>query len=545
MDAKGLSGLDNNKVMTLFSDNEKQVLSTCHWMFNVNVPVVVSVMRSRKQEIVPFWLSKSGFVKTNMTMKNEQTTYEVWQKSYDAGKVGLGINGFENYTLHYFVSVAPQNKNDQLRFSNFFPEHQYVGILKDSAFTYHDWDELVLTNVPEAMKGQKLLTTIRGRGVETHLIGAFRKTDYPSSKTPDQIMLTWSSSPSTGIDVQWRTDTTVTDGMVKYREKGNTQEFAAKASKYKMEDRVLMNDRYINRFTAELRDLKPGTTYEYQVNPQSDWSGNSTFSTQADDDQFSFIWLGDTHHSPKFGEIIHLAEKTHPDAAFYSIAGDMVSDGLHRNQWDDLFEFSKDIICCKPMMNVLGNHDNRSGLGALMYRELFSYPKNGPAGVEKEHTYSFKYKNALFLMIDATSPIDTQTVWIQDQLAHTDATWKFAMFHFPPYNWEEPYYNIQKAWVPIFDKYHVDMVMSGHIHYYMRSKPMKDGQVVASYKDGTAYIISIGIPERTRQMTDEPYAVTRNAEGHLYQYVKINGKELSFISVNASNKVIDSFSIKK
>ncbi len=545
MDAKQLSDLKYDQVMALFSKEDLHALATRHWMFTVNVPVVVSIMRSIEQKDIPFWLSESGFKKSGLKMNNEQMTYEVWQKPFDAGKVELGINGFENYMLHYFVSVAPQNKNDKLELSNFFPENQFVGVLEDSAFVYHDWDELVLRHVPEAMKGQKLLTTIRGRGTETHIIGAFRTTDYPSSKTPDQLMLTWSSDASTGLDIQWRTDTTVSSGEVKYREKGGTQELAAKAERYRLEDRVLMNDRYINRFTVQLRNLKPGTTYEYQIVPQTDWTENHTFATAAADNKFSFIWFGDTHHDPKFGELHNIAEKAHPDAAFYSIAGDMVSDGLFRNQWDDLFQFSKDVISRKPFMNVLGNHDNRSGLGALMYRELFSYPKNGPVGVPPEHSYSFRYKNALFLMVDVTSPIDIQTSWIEDQLAHTEATWKFVMFHFPPYNWEEPYFNIQKAWGPIFDKYHVDMVMSGHIHYYMRSNPMKAGKVVKSYNDGTAYVISVGIPTGPRAITDEPYAAVRNTDGDLYQYMKIDGNQMTYTALNSANKLIDSFSIKK
>ena len=545
MDAKQLSNLKYDQVMALFSQEDLEALATRHWMFTVNVPVVVSFMRSTEQKDIPFWLSKSGFKKTDLKMNNEQVTYEVWQKPFDAGKVGLGINGFENYMLHYFVSVAPQNTNDKLELSNFLPENQFVGVLEDSAFIYHDWDELVLRHVPEVMKGQKLLTTIRGRGTETHIIGAFRTTDYPSSKTPDQLMLTWSSDASTGMDIQWRTDTTISSGEIKYREKGGTQELTAKAERYRMEDRVLMNDRYINRFTAQIRNLKPGTTYEYQILPQTDWTENQTFSTASSDNSFSFIWFGDTHHDPKFGALHNIAEKTHPDAAFYSIAGDMVSDGLFRNQWDDLFQFSKDVISRKPFMNVLGNHDNRSGLGALMYRELFSYPKNGTVGIPPEHTYSFRYKNALFLMVDVTSPIDIQTSWIEDQLAHTDATWKFVMFHFPPYNWEEPYFNIQNAWGPVFDKFHVDMVMSGHIHYYMRSNPMKDGKVVKSYNDGTAYVISVGIPTGPRAITDELYAAVRNTEGDLYQYMKIDGNQLTYKAVNSANKLIDSFSIKK
>jgi predicted phosphodiesterase len=306
-----------------------------------------------------------------------------------------------------------------------------------------------------------------------------------------------------------------------------------------------MNDRFIHRFTAKIRDLKLGAIYQYQIEPQTDWSENQTFSTAATDNSFSFIWFGDTHYSPKFGELFNRADSAHPDAAFYTIAGDLVSDGLHRNQWDDLFWYPKNIISRKPLMCVPGNHDNRSGLGALMYRQLFSYPKNGPGEVPSEQTYSFTYKNALFLMIDATSPIDAQTAWIEDQLKNTSATWKIAVFHFPPYNYEEPYFNIQKAWIPVFDKYHVDMVFGGHVHYYMRSKPMKAGEVVHSYNDGTAYIISIAIPSHHGEMAEEPYAALRKSEGQFYQYLKFEGKKMTYSAIDFENKVIDSFSIKK
>ncbi|MCO5237795.1 MAG: metallophosphoesterase family protein [Chitinophagaceae bacterium] len=545
MSEQDLASLNDEQVMQLFNDGEKQVLATRHWMFDVNVPVTVSVMRSQAQQTVPFWLEPAGFVKTGQTMKNEQITYEVWQKKFAAGQVGLGVNGFENYSLHYFVSVAPLDKNDRLELSNFFPSNQYVGELQDSAFVYHDWTELVLTGVPDNMKGQKLLTTIRGRGTESQLIGAFRKTTFPSSATPDQVMLTWSSDPATGIDIQWRTDTIINTGEVHYREKGTDRVMTVSAERFRMEDRYLMNDRYINRFTAQLRNLKPGTTYEYQVSPSTNWTEKYTFSTEAADSSFSFIWTGDTHHSPTIAKLYNLADQHHPDAAFYSIAGDLVSEGLHRDQWDDLFDFTKEVISRKPLMAVIGNHDTRRGLGAWMYRELFSYPKNAPAGVHQEHTYSFEYKNALFLMIESTASVDTQKVWIEEQLAKSNATWKFVMFHFAPYNWDEPYFDIQSVWVPVFDKYHVDMVMNGHFHYYMRTRPMKAGEVVPSHKEGTVYVESIGIPTKPKERPDEPYAAVRNFDGDIYQHVKIAGNKLSFTAINADNKVIDAFTIQK
>jgi hypothetical protein len=540
-----LAAIDYSQAMALFSEQDIETLATRHWTFNVNVPATVSVMRNSKQKTEQFWLKRTGFTKTDLEVKHEHTTYNVWQKEFDAGEVGLGINGFENDGFHYFVSVNAKNKADKLELSNFFPENQYVGEMKKGAFIYHDWNELIITELPESLVGGEILTTIRGRGTESHLVRGFRTTEYPSSATPDQVMLTWSDNTSTTMDIQWRTNTSVAAGTVNYREKGDNVVNSVIASRYVLEDRVLMNDRYVHKFTAQLKGLKAGATYEYQIPPQTDWTEKQEFTTAADDNEFSFIWMGDVHHQPKYGELMNKAADKHPDAAFFTIAGDMVGDGTHRNEWDRLLEFPKNVISRKPFMNAVGNHDNRAGLGALVFQETFSYPKNGPVNVPKEQTYSFTYKNTLFLMIDATSGVDTHTKWIEEQLKNTKATWKIATFHFPPYNWEEPYYDIQEAWLPLFDQYHVDMVFSGHIHYYMRSKPMNNGEVVSSYNDGTAYIISIGIPSRTREASEEPYAEVRYTEGQYYQYLKIEDNKLRYQAFNSEGDIADEFEIVK
>ena len=195
-------------------------------------------------------------------------------------------------------------------------------------------------------------------------------------------------------------------------------------------------------------------------------------------------------------------------------------------------------------MVVPGNHDNRSGLGALMFRELFSYPMNGPEGVEKEQTYTFTYKNALFLMIDATSPIDAQTEWIERELAGSQAQWKFAMFHFPPYSSDGGYPEIRKKWCSLFDKYHVDMVMSGHVHNYLRTKPMRDEKPVSSPAEGTIYLISIAIPDNDPQ-TRLPFAESQVSGEMLYQKVKINGNKLDYKAMNIDGLIRDQLTIIK
>jgi 3',5'-cyclic AMP phosphodiesterase CpdA len=176
---------------------------------------------------------------------------------------------------------------------------------------------------------------------------------------------------------------------------------------------------------------------------------------------------------------------------------------------------------------------------------LFSLPKNGPEKVDPESSYAFEYGNALFVMIDATSEVGDHTRWIEEKLSASNATWKFVMFHFPPYNFEEPYLDIQEAWVPIFDKYHVDMVMGGHIHYYMRSNPMNNGKVVDDFAKGTVYAISISIPSKHDNMEAEPYAVKQYGEGYFYQHMEIDGKVMKYTSTDSNGEIQDELIIQK
>ena len=541
--------IDDNYVLNFLKPEERKAFANRYQYFTVNVPVRVSVMRHVDQKTVPFWLPESGFTRTQLRVKNETGyEYEVWQREYPAGKVELGINGFDKHRPVYFVTVAALDTAQELQITELFPSQYEVSTMKKGAFTYHDWSGLLLSEVPKELVGQKLLTTVRGRARESHIIGGFRNTSFPSSPKPDQIVLTWSRSPRTTIDVQWRTDTTVEDGAIRYWRDNEGDTLLQNGIRNVVEDRMLFNDRYIHRFTAELKDLKSGIRYYYQVSSPANqsWSEPRNFTTQSDDVQnFSFVWFGDTHCFPDSGKLVTLADERNKDAAFYTIAGDVVSTGLNRDDWDKLFHHSGDVFSKKPLMPVPGNHDRQDGLGAKLYYDLFSLPKNGPPKVDAESSYSFEYGNALFLMIDATSEVPDHTAWIEKTLASSKATWKFAVFHFPPYNFEEPYFDIQEAWVPLFDKYHVDMVMGGHIHYYMRSHPMNNGKVVGSFAKGTVYAISISIPSSHDNMTAEPYAATQFDHGYFYQRMEIKGNSLKYSAVDVNGTVRDEFEINK
>jgi 3',5'-cyclic AMP phosphodiesterase CpdA len=235
----------------------------------------------------------------------------------------------------------------------------------------------------------------------------------------------------------------------------------------------------------------------------------------------------------------------HPEISFYSIIGDLVSTGLNRDEWDEFFHHSGQIFSQKPLMPIPGNHDSQDGMGAAMYQNLFSLPSNGPEKLPTERTYSFHYQNALFVMIDGTFSNTEQTAWIEKQLANSKAKWKFVMLHFPPYNFEEDYAQIRKEWGVLFDRYHVDMVMSGHIHYYMRSKPIFAEKTVASPDKGTIYTISISIPSQHKNWSEEDYAAARFQSGPVYQHIRIDNNQLTYRCLDVEGKVKDELTIVK
>jgi acid phosphatase type 7 len=552
LDEKALVSLNDETVLKLITREERDILARKYWYFDVDAPAVVSVVRSVGQATSPYWIREAGFNKTTLVVRNEAGSYEVWQKRFDAGRVELGINGFDMNRTVYFVCVGPQTAGATVRISNLFPSKEAVVTMKKGAWTYRDWDDLFIEQLPASLEGQILLTTFRGRAREAHLVGAFRKTPCPSSTRPDQVVLTWSEDPRTTQTIQWRTSLAVKDGRVRYRVQGTDPAAAVevRAQCKAIEDRLLMNDRHVNHHTVVLRDLKPSTTYGYTAGSPDlgNWSEEATFRTgPGTESPFSFITFGDTHRSPEWGRMLQAAYRRHPDAAFYAIAGDVVSMGLFRDEWDSFFAISNSVFSHRPIAFALGNHDDQDGLGARLPLALFEFPRNGPPGVEPERTYSFRYGNALFLVMDVGTPYEAQAAWMEQQLAATDAAWRFAIYHFPLYclKDDDDYGAIRSRWEKVFARHHVDMVLSGHVHYYLRTRPMRNGQPVASPADGTIHLVSVGIPGQRWPRPLPPFADKYMSGGPWYQKFDIAGRRLVCRTYDANGKVHDELAIEK
>jgi len=138
-------------------------------------------------------------------------------------------------------------------------------------------------------------------------------------------------------------------------------------------------------------------------------------------------------------------------------------------------------------VGVLGNHDAED---ADIYRNLFGHPPT------TNWNFSIDLQDGLvhILAINTESP---DIPFISNDLKSTQSKWKIVIFHRPIYTSPGEHApdeaEIRDKVVPLFDQYHVNLVLQGHNHNYQRSYPLNYGsgddkpKVVAS---GTTYIVA-------------------------------------------------------
>lgn len=112
----------------------------------------------------------------------------------------------------------------------------------------------------------------------------------------------------------------------------------------------------------------------------------------------------------------------------------------------------------------LGNHDEPNE----RFYELFNM--NG-----KEY-YRFGKGNVAFYALNSNYMDKKQVQWLEDELAKDTAEWKICFFHHPPYSSGGKHGSdkqLREVVEPIFVKYGVNVVLTGHDHFYERIKPQK------------------------------------------------------------------------
>jgi predicted MPP superfamily phosphohydrolase len=177
---------------------------------------------------------------------------------------------------------------------------------------------------------------------------------------------------------------------------------------------------------------------------------------------------------------------------------------------------------------ALGNHDDAA---QIQYK---AFNMNG------QKYYSFKPQNGVrFFALDSNYVDQKQIQWLEKELAASGSDWKIAYFHHPLYSSGKTHgsADLQRSLIePVFLKYGVNVVFTGHEHFYERIKPQK----------GVAYFI-IGSSSKLRRGDLQKSALTvyGNDSNYAFMLVEIVGDELYFQTINDKGATIDTGSIRR
>jgi predicted phosphodiesterase len=229
---------------------------------------------------------------------------------------------------------------------------------------------------------------------------------------------------------------------------------------------------------AKLDGLDPASRYRYRVEVGNQtWDGEfATAPPVGKDVPFSFVVVGDSRSGiESHRRVVERMTQEVPD--FVLGTGDMVDEGSRQDQWQQFFDVENKWLRDNVYFPAVGNHDRQGrGRTADTYRAYFSVPENGG---DTERYYAFSYANARFLVLDSniySFALTDQTSWLERELiaARQDPSIRhiFAVMHHPPFSisLHGGAKDLRERWTPLFEKYQVSCVFSGHDHVYTRAE---------------------------------------------------------------------------
>lgn len=353
--------------------------------------------------------------------------------------------------------------------------------------------------------------------------------------TPEQIHLTWGQDPSREVVVSWATLAPAINPRVRVSTLHGPhggEGLVVHGVQRTYTDGI--NGEIVCTYHARLRELDPATTYQYEVTADNNSDAGQPFSASfqtAPRGRSPFRWTsyGDLAtpntqwvlSSPQSRFAVQAVERFQP--LFHLLNGDLCYANLNAaNQpavWRDFGNNSQTSSSNRPWMPCPGNHEAEFYNGAQgfeSYLTRYSLPDNGTRFPGR--WYSFQVSSVLFISLDADdivyqdaaafvagpSPLvpaastgnaaippgtslyirgysgGEQTRWLEKTLQNSkerdDIDWIVVQMHQDALSSSKTGNGsdkaLREAWLPLFDRHGVDLVLCGHDHDYERSHPV-------------------------------------------------------------------------
>jgi hypothetical protein len=405
--------------------------------------------------------------------------------------------------------------------------------------------------------------------------------------------LAWGANPRTQVRVAWQVPHPVHKPFVRVGLKpwdlGDPIAAEVRPLESHLPGIIPVEQYYVH---ASLDHLDPGRRYYYAVGHagyDSKYGRIDTFTTaptrRSVPGPFTFTAFGDQGVSYHALSNDGMVAAQRP--AFHLHAGDLCyadssghghgSDLYQPRAWDQFLAQTEPVASSVPWMPTLGNHDMEALYSSDGYggqRARWDFPDNGPA--KATGAYSFIYGNVGVVALDSNDVCyeisanhgytnGTQTKWLTARLAflraQPDVDFVVAFHHHCAFSTTVEHASeggVRRHWVPIFDKYHVDLVINGHNHIYERADTIRAGKahkspigsVIHPEKHGTTYVTagaagrglySFAAPDSYLghvSDVDEVESHVSNSAGHQVQervgWSRVRYTGYSFLAVDAA-----------
>ncbi|MDX6245583.1 MAG: hypothetical protein QOE76_3306 [Frankiales bacterium] len=211
-------------------------------------------------------------------------------------------------------------------------------------------------------------------------------------------------------------------------------------------------------------------------------------------------FVNDNLGSPAAGDTTAGVERVQP--LFHLFNGDLCYANLATDRvrtWSDFWENNSRSARNRPWMPSAGNHEIESGNGVLgfaAYQTYFSVPDaDGQTADTKGLWYAFTVGSVRVISISNDDVClqnagdvynrgysgGAQKAWLERELASArkfgDVDWVVVTMHQVAISTADKFngadLGIRQEWLPLFDRYGVDLVVCGHEHHYERSHPIR------------------------------------------------------------------------
>src|SRR5699024_1967673 len=262
-------------------------------------------------------------------------------------------------------------------------------------------------------------------------------------------------------------------------------------------------------YKAVAKDLKPDTTYYYQVGSKSgEKSEIGSFKTSGEvGDDFTFVHYTDTQNAywnenvrneAAFGaDTIKQAIEIADNPDFVMHTGDVVETAQVEDEWIDLFSQSEASWLKQALAVAPGNNDEYGIGDSPLVTEKFNEHINVPITNDNSSGgsyYSYDYNGVHFVVANTNDNKESednpdqkalgkeQLAWIEEdikQARENGAKWVILSYHKPLYSksyhslLDEDVQKVREEFMELIDELDVDLVLQGHDHVISSTKSLK------------------------------------------------------------------------